>query len=444
MYKLLLVQFFLFFSLSLQAQTPGSIINELKTINTSLVNTPSNMGSGRLISNRAMNIFLANKAGYYLAESDNLSLYKNSAIYNSAEGLITVNHNLYKPKEIDERVGSITSVGVKANVADAFSAASSGRQFNNQLGFNWKQTWIAKGNTYYNNSASSFLNQKKIMDALRAAILHILETEINAKAKEFEVSLKAIDTALEIPGQDVQAAKNTMHNKFYADLQQEYEFRFASLQSETLINTLNYKYVATNWTSINVYIPLLTQKFTIVPSLSGSFTDKHAYPLQVTVSHTQFFESSKYGKLFLTLGAGGYSNNSKESYGLNKTTYTDYRNRGGTDTLHAAQLEAGGIYIGSYESFFTPLIKGQVVWLPPDWHFGISLSLEQSLGRYSPLNGRIGIPIVLINKQANPSINFEFQVHFFDIGGKIDVDKLTTGKTSIGISIGIPFSRIAY
>lgn len=444
MYKLWLVQFFLLIGLVLQAQTPGSIITELKTINTSLVNEPSSADKGRLISNRGMNIFLANKAGYYLAESNNLSLYKNAALYNSAEGLITVNHNLYEPKGIDARVSSISSVGVRANVADAFSAASSGRQYNNQLGFNWKQTWIAKGNTYYDNNADVSANQRKRMDALRAAILHTLEREITAKAEAFEAGLKTIDTALEIPGQNGETAKNTMRTQFYADLQQEYEFKFASLQSETLINTLNYKYVTTNWTSINVYIPLLLQKFTITPSLSGSFTDKHAYPLQVTLSHTRFFESSHYGKLMLTLGTGVYWNNSKDGYGLDKTTYADYKNRGGTDTLRAAQLEAGGIYMGNYESFFTPLIKGQVVWLPPDWHFGISLSLEQNLGRYSPLNGRIGIPIVLINKQADPSINFEFQVRFFDIGGKINADRLTTGKTSIGISIGVPFSRIAY
>ena len=65
-------------------------------------------------------------------------------------------------------------------------------------------------------------------------------------------------------------------------------------------------------------------------------------------------------------------------------------------------------------------------------------------GKYNPLNARIGIPIVLINKQAEPAINFEFQVRVFDITGKIDADRLTTGKTSIGVSIGIPLCRIAY
>jgi len=70
--------------------------------------------------------------------------------------------------------------------------------------------------------------------------------------------------------------------------------------------------------------------------------------------------------------------------------------------------------------------------------------LEQNFGRYNALNGKLGIPLVLINKKAEPSINFEFQIRFFDISNKINSANGPANKTSIGVSVGIPFSKIAY
>jgi len=304
MLKLFVLLHFTCIVFLLQAQTPDSIISELKTINSSVANTPCNTGNGRIISNRAMNVFLSNKAGSYLSESDNLSLYKNSVTCNTADGVLAVNHNVYAPKGIDDRVSSLMSVGVKANAADAFAATFTGRQFTNRFGFVLKQTWIAKGNTYFNscaNGTAGQVSQKRVMDALRAAILHTLEAEIKTKSADFEVVLNAIDSTHDIPGQDVQAVKKIARQKFYTDLQEEYEYTFASLQSETLAKTFNYNLVAVNWTSISFYIPLISEKFEVAQSLTTRFENKHAYPLHFAISHTRLWESSKSGRFFLTL-----------------------------------------------------------------------------------------------------------------------------------------------
>lgn len=444
MHKLFIVLLWLFSVLLIRAQTSESIISEIKTINTSLANKPCNTGKGQLISNRAMNIFLANKAGHYLATGDNLTLYKNSTVFNTAEGLINVNHSLYTAKGIDDKINNFTTIGVQANIADAFSAISSGRRFNNQLGAYLKQTWISKGNTCFNSCTQGSISQKNTMDALRTAILHTLGTSINNKAMAFENSLKDIDTTQEIPGQDIQMAKETMRKKFYTDLQEEYEFQYADLQSETLTQGSRYNLYTISWTSISIYIPLITENFNTANSPTEGFVNRHAYPIHLSVNHTRLFESSRLGKLFLNISVAISYNNSKDSYGLNKITFEDYKSRGGTDTIPASSLKANGIYIGNYKSFFTPWIKAQVAYLPTDWHWGISLSIEQNFGQYNALNGIIGIPIVLINKKAEPAINFEFQIRFLDMTGKIDSDKITIGKTSIGLSLGIPFSKIAY
>ncbi len=60
------------------------------------------------------------------------------------------------------------------------------------------------------------------------------------------------------------------------------------------------------------------------------------------------------------------------------------------------------------------------------------------------MNGKIGLPVVLIDKKGNPAVTFEFQVRFFDINSKVQPEIKLSDKTSVGFSIGVPFSKIVY
>lgn len=63
---------------------------------------------------------------------------------------------------------------------------------------------------------------------------------------------------------------------------------------------------------------------------------------------------------------------------------------------------------------------------------------------YKALNGKIGLPIVLIDKKGDPDITFEFQVRFFDISYKVQPAIKLSDKTSVDFIIGVPFSKIVY
>src|SRR4051812_41480804 len=71
-------------------------------------------GRGRLISNRALNIYLSDRIGYYLSNGRELSLYKNSVVFDGLQRSVSLNHNLYTASEQDERVRSMVTVGVRA------------------------------------------------------------------------------------------------------------------------------------------------------------------------------------------------------------------------------------------------------------------------------------------------------------------------------------------
>jgi hypothetical protein len=53
-----------------------------------------------------------------------------------------------------------------------------------------------------------------------------------------------------------------------------------------------------------------------------------------------------------------------------------------------------------------------MVYFPTGSHVGTSVLAKQNFGRYHLLNGRLGIPIVLINSKKIPAVNFEIYVLF--------------------------------
>ncbi len=429
---------------SSKSQTDASIFAKLNSINKTVTNNSCSTGNGALISNRAMNIFLADKTGY-LSESSDLSYYTNYVTLNTAEGKLTVNHNFQEATGIDEPIKTLLSVGVSMHIANSFAPTFLGNNFENELGLTVNYKWLGKTKTSFGAciAVQPAANKKLAMDALRAAIIHSLQIEINKKETDFIAALNAIDTADFMP-QNLPAGKEIMKQDFYEDLALEYEEKFAQLQATKLANTNNFKLITTGWTSLTAYLPLLFPKYTVAPSLTANFNQKHSYPLDITLSHTRLWESSRLGRLFITLAGKVLFNNSKLSYGIDKINLTTYKNMGGTDTLRLAELTNDKAYIGLYKTFVTPSIKGRLVYFPGTSHIGISFLMEQNFGSYNLLNGRLGIPVVLMNSKKLPALNLEFYLMFYDMSNKIAAAKKSGGKTFLGLGLGIPFSRLMF
>jgi len=426
---------------SLRSQSADSIIAQLKSINQVVANKSCDKQGLPVISNRAMNIFLADKTGY-LSERSDLSLFTNYVTFNSVDGKLTINHNFQKATGIDEPIRKLFSVGISTNVANGFAAGFPDKIFENELGLTLNYKWLGAVKTHCDDPIRQ-LRKKQSMDALRAAIVHSLEIEMKQKEADFNKVVDKIDNT-NIPGQNPAIAKALMQQNFYQNLADEYAEKFAMLQAETLTRTNNFKRITMGWTSATAYVPLAFPSYTTASSLTASFSEKHPYPLALTLSHTRLWESAKTGRLFATLGSTLLFSNSKLSYGLERMSLTDYKNLGGTDTIRLAAIKNEQVYIGAFKNFLSASFNARIVYFPAASHIGISFLLEQSTGGYKLLNGRLGIPIVLINSKKTPATNIEFQVLFFDMNGKMAVDKKRGNKTAIGVNIGIPFSRLMF
>lgn len=419
------------------AQTPEQIIMlQLKQVNAKVAGTPCNTGKGMLISNKAMNVFLNNKVSSYLSDGTDLSLFKNYVNLNTAEGRLSVSHNFHQPVDSDDYVRSFFVVGARVNVANTYAGRFSNKYFNNQLGFTLQKTWMGKPVTYYNVCGS----QKFAMDAQRAVLLHGLITELERKAKAYEQDLDSVKQT-EVPGQSLTSAKNALRHDFYAALRLEYLQKFSEAQSDLLVQSNNFNLVTDNWTTFGIYLPVIPQKFQVSTDLSSDVSQRHNYPFEVFLTHTRFFESPKNGRIFFTLNAKGFINNSIQGGSLYQADVNGASVANGAETV---SINQGNRFIGNYRNFFTPAVSGKLVYIPGNSHVGVSFRVEKNFGTYHALNSILGIPIVLIDKKGAPAINFECQLLFADMSNTIGKTQLPGNKTSVGVTVGIPFSKIVY
>lgn len=420
----------------LKAQTRGQIIDEIKAVNSKVTNYNNNNGQGMLISNKAMNIFLSNKVSSYLSGNEDLSLYKNYVNINAAEGMISINHNFHQPVDSDDWVRSFVVVGARVNIANAYSAKTANRCFDNQLGFTIQNTWMGKPKTHYLANGDF----KKQMDAARALMVNTIAQNINKKAEEFEQSLSNLKQD-EVPGQDLTEAKGKLRKNFYAALRADYLQQFSEQQSELMVNAASFNLVTDNWTTLGIYIPVIPQKFMVSDNVNSAVNKHYNYPLELFASHTQFWESPKLGRIFLTFTGKGSINNSVQSGSL---LSADISGTQGTDGINTVIINRGDRYIGEYKNFITPVAAGKLVYIPGTSHVGISFRIEKNWGSYKALNSIIGIPIVLIDKKGVPAINFEAQLLLQDMNNSLNGTHLPYNKTAIGLTVGIPFSKIVY
>lgn len=408
--------FLLPLSLQLSSQSVADVKAGLAVVNQKVVGTSCATGKGLLVSNRAMNFLLSDKIGSYLSQFNDLSFYKNNVTFDAGDGTFSLNHNLFQASGADTAIRSFLVVGARVNVANAFAAAFSDKPFQNRLGVTIKQTWLSTPKAYFTCS------QKQGMDAERAILVQSLYADLDRQGADFEKSLLAILPS-DIPGQNVEAVRDSLLKNFGRDMLEAYNKRFALSQSQSLIKRNAYRKITLSWTSVSVYLPVIRQQFLVTKALAENAQRKYSYPAELAFYHTKLTDWGGKGRLFLTVAGTVAQTNSVQS-GLLK--------------------ETGGVYTGEYRNYFTPSAKVQAVYFPPSSHIGLSGQLEQHFGEYNALNAVIGIPVVLIDKETAPAANFHFQVRYFDIGGQIQPLKSWKDKLSVGMTLGVPFSKIIY
>ena len=437
MYRLLLIIPFYLIGHTINAQNGHDIITGLKSINAATTGKSCHATDAAAISHRAMNVFLADKTSYLSAARD-LSFFTNYVTYNTGDGKFTVNHNFQPPHGADDPIRTLFSFGFDMTIAGSYAKSFLDKRFENEVGVTASYKWLGKVKTRF-AGCDGPASQKTAMDAARAALIAQLQQEITAKETAFTLSLDSLDAAA-IPGQQPAGAKMTLLQHFYADLKTAYEEKFALGQAVLLTNTANFKTISTGWTSLTAYLPVYFPKYTVAPSFTTAFSGHRPYPASITLAHTRMWEMKPAGRLFFTLEASILFNNAKLGHRLSKLNFSEYKSLGGTAIQQSPDPGNNKLYIGEYSTFVTPLLAARLVYFPPNSHVGISVLAEKNFGDVDPISCRIGVPVVLINSKKTPAFNLECFVSFFDLANTTH----TTGRTTAGLAIGIPFSRLMF
>jgi hypothetical protein len=442
-YLFSILVFFISASL-IKAQNGDSIISHLQSINNTITDIPCGSADAAAISNRAMNIFLSDKTGYLSAQSD-LSYFTNYVTFNTTESRLTVNHNFQEATGADDPIKKLFSIGLSINIPNNYASAFLDYRHETGLGIIAGYKWLGKVKTRFADCSvnQNKATQKEKMDALRTGIVKDLATEIKNKEADLRISLKAIDSE-SVQGLNSDSVKSIIEQNFYEELNESIDGIFATLQAETLTKTMNFKLISTHWTSIHCYVPVVFSKYVVAPSQTDAFQKEKSYPFELMLNHTRLWESSRTGRWFATFGGGILFNNSKLSYSLDKINYADYQIMGGTDTQHDEELKNDKAYLGDYKNYVTPSLQCRMVYFPVEYHLGISILVQQNFGSYNFLNTRIGIPVILINSKKTPAVSFEFYVSLTDLTNKADLAKNPVNKSMVGMSMGIPLSRLMY
>ena len=432
----IIVAFYCYPVKELYAQSADSLISNLKSIQNKLEMNPAY--SRDLISNRAMNLFVADQIGSYLSEDKNLSFFKNYVTLDAAKGILSLNHNFFESKGLDEPVRSFMVVGAKANVLNAFYSLNANKTYVNNFGVSVQKNWISKPAIKLNQELD-----KKKMDMLRAIILKKLETEIKRKNEEFQEQISSLKPNA-VSDSDLLKSKEWLSKEFYSKLSDDYNYQFAYLQYQALKESTGYKSISLHWTNIYVYLPVILERWLVADSLGSYSHTKSSYPFELSVTHTRFTEGPAFGKLFYGLNLNVVLNNAVSNKSLQELDFGGYSLAGGIDTSRLRQSGINTIYIGDYKLYLTPSLKFDVAYFPGQSHIGISASIQQNFGDWHPLNLSVGAPVVLIDKRGTPAANFQFMIQYLDVFHAESSNSTFNNNIYINLTVGIPFSKIIY
>ncbi|WP_431209436.1 hypothetical protein ACQ86N_25090 [Puia sp. P3] len=369
------------------AQSPDSLIRQLTAIHTATTK------SSFPISERAMNIYLSNRIGYYLSDPNDLTLYKNSVLTDATTGQVAVNHSLYQPKDADQRIRNFATIGVKAYAKDPSYT---------RLGFLFKQTWITDGRIRYKDAG-----QKSTMDALTGGILQTLTNEIRDKIRRLRNHRYHRPAAIQLrPPRRIQLRLRAAAIRNARQTRRLFPHYPRLDQPRSLSPPDHRKHKSRTHTGITVYYQARLPR----PPRPQPYPALGKHPLRTLLSH---WDRQPAPRQFPRRVPAGHHLFQK---------------------LLARRLQ----------QLPDPDNNSRHRLVPAHFHVGFSLHAEQDFGPYHALNAGIGVPIVLINKRAEPACNFEFLVRFSDLANTLPPGRGLPGKTSIGLTAGIPFSKIAF
>lgn len=404
-----------------------------------------------LMSDPGLNILFARKINTYLSGTGDLSLNRGYFIIDPTDGRLFLGRNFaLSPEETDKRTKYILTTGIKTNVADGFSTIYSGedKKLSENIGASLKLTWLFRGTLNYDSTdqLQKTLRARGIMTKGDTVTQRDMANCFRLqKWNEVQYMMRrdsiAFDTAMK--GGCLQEYDSLRRRVFFDERNAYYKRLLLTSEVDFIVDEDIYSSIWDHWLSLDVYIPFASQEINTSDDFVSTVNKQYLYNFEGILLYSRMYETKK-TRWLGTIGAGVRSLNNVKTEMLDKYSFNEYKDQGGTDTVKMAELKTKDVYIGKYESYWIPYARVQLVSMFIAKKMGVSFLAEKHFGSYDPMNVKLGIPVSLAGKDENSPVNFELQFKWNDYFNDIYPNKSRSEKFVIGLSVGIPLTSKLY
>lgn len=408
--------------------------------------TKKNNGKELTFNKKMLNILFTKEISNYLTESSNLNTRKAFAVLTEEDNRLFLGGSFTNPfkkrRSIDRLIG-LNTIGIKADIKDKFATVFSSGDLNNDLGISYKYTYIGRGTITYSSKSKKGKSDKEKIETYRKDYLldEFLDEKVNESVKTITQKNNKNEVINELNGKPKSKLLNTVSKS-------DFDALYLSILEEEADNTTKQKWYTNYynwWVSLETFIPITRTEYKTSENIESNVINTSDYsPFEIEFSGNFFLKTASYGSFQFRGIYEGYNNNSVRaelkdlikpfSFIEFQQQIDDSQNTG--DNTFFAQLDENEVNVGEFKEFFTNGIKGEIVYFLPEKVFGkdlsfigLSASVEQYFGEYKAKNWRLGIPVVLKDKDGKSTVNFELQWR--------EINK----NHSVGFSIGVPFGK---
>jgi hypothetical protein len=440
----IIVLCFKFSFLLSQSTTKSDISDSIKKLNDAPAASPN-----MIVSYRTLDLFFAKKIAFYLSGSKDLSLFNNYAVLDFGDDKAKIGWNINVSKHGSPRISNVFTVGLQAAVAKNFATLFSSKKLNNDIGVDLKYSHIFRGSIWFDRNVQiqrlftgppKTKPQKILMNEKRVLITESLKLDSARLWADYDKYIAALKK--EYPAADfIETEEKGKAEAIKKKILKSY-FENELEQLEDPENEAYNKSFA-QWISINSFIPVTKTTYFGTSDLNQAPLDLITRKWNFAFNYNMLKEYKR-NKLFLNGGIVIFKNNNADAGIMEELNLEKYKLISTVaDTSTIATLSSDQIYFGNYETFWTPSVKGQLVFYP-SWsqRLGIDLSLVKKFGKDQALDFVLGFPIMLTGQNEDSPVNIILQLKMPDINNKNEPEKTLKEKIQIGFTVGLPFNSI--
>lgn len=404
----------------------------------------------KILTERGINYFIADKMITFLANDGDISLKKSYALVSTEDESFSFGYNFKNKTDSGQRLKFIFAPGIKADLADGLGSFYSNGKYNNNISATLKVTLFGKSSLFFDDSKQITQNNllapkpKKVPEIDQKGQMS-LERQILAKQlyNKYEEERRMFEGGFDSTMN--KAKTDAIKDEFYKDQIKKYKAEFHEKEAEILKEKGYYNAVFSYWHSVGLTIPFSESTYYVVDKASDFIGEKRNYNINGFYQLNLAWDSKKYGRFFISGGLTLKNNTTIHTKQMEEIDKQELKTIQSTDSTVIYQSSADKAYLGTFQSFFSSALNFQFIYyFPKLQNIGFRLSYEKYLNDYHPLNYTFGIPIKLVGKEDDKFVNIEPQVKLLDAYNTLGGSSKIGDRLVIGIKLGLPFSSIIY